>query len=115
MAWSPQARKAAALARKRKSKGRKYGIGRDGKTRLTKAQLKKKKLVSKNQKKVNSKRTAKKGLVQYKKTGLVTPTSSKSWRQTTRKMRKGSKMNKKYGKKLARADRRIAKAKKKRR
>jgi hypothetical protein len=42
MAWSPQARKAAALARKRKSGGRskpKYGVGRDGKTRLTKKQI----------------------------------------------------------------------------
>ena len=42
MAWSPQARKAAALARKRRAKGRKpqYGVNRQGK-KMTPAQRKK--------------------------------------------------------------------------
>lgn len=43
MAWSPQARKAAALARKRKSGGRRkpqYGVARNGK-KMTPAQRKK--------------------------------------------------------------------------
>ena len=80
------------------------------KAALASARARKRKYMDKNRKKITSGRN-KRRFKEYKKTGLVTPTASRTWGQTTRKLRKGSKLNRKHGKRLAKHDKRIAKYK----
>lgn len=93
MAWSPQARKAALLARKRKA-------------------------IAKNKKRLGSKRYKRRGVQEYidekgKKTGLATTTSSKTFSGAMRKARRAGKHNKRYQKKIGKLNKKISKASKK--
>lgn len=88
-----------AKARHTKRRGRK----------LTKARANKRVYVAKNQQKIASKRFQRKGVNQYKRTGLVRPNGAKSFRKTMGQARFASKVNVVHGKKLAKHNKKINK------
>ena len=77
---------------------------------LRKAQLasarKRKRAAHGNQRKIIE---AAPGLREYKRTGLAVPTPSKTWRQTVKKSKRASRLNKKHGKRIAKHNKRINK------
>lgn len=75
------------------------------KRNLAKARAAKRKFHKNNRKKIQKKR----GVVEYKNTGLATTTKSRTFRGAMRKARKASKMNKRYEKKRRKHVKRIAK------
>ena len=81
------------------------------KAQLASARKRKRGFHAKNRQKLQSKKYKRKGLVEYKRTGLATTTASKTFGGAMRKARRGSKHNVKYGKGLAKHNKRINKIK----
>lgn len=119
MAWSPQARRAAALARKRRAKGRKpqYGVNRQGK-KMTAAQRKKAGIPSRRNARIDRKiaktkaRTKKRVEKQGAKLGKNLYTDAKG---NVYSNRKGVKAHAKGVKAYNKGEKRVAKLKAKKR